>query len=249
MKRSLLITVLTLLLGTTAVHAETIHLSVAASMTDAFKEIVTTFTSINPQLKVQTNFASSGSLAKQINQGAPADIYVSANPKWMKFLLENKEIAPGTDHIFAYNKLVFTGLPTTKVTDLKQIVSLKRIALGSPKSVPAGQYAKQAMTAAGIYTQLAESKKLMMAKDVRQALMYADRGEVDGSFVYKTDALLARNAIILFTVPDDLYNRVSYPLALTVAGAQKPAAQVFYEFMNTSKVIDILSKYGFEPAQ
>ena len=115
--------------------------------------------------------------------------------------------------------------------------------------MPAGQYAKQALTAAGIYKKLAESKKLMMAKDVRQALMYADRGEVDGSFVYKTDALLARNAKILFTVPDDLYNRVSYPLALTVAGAKKPGAQILYEFINTSKAIDILSKYGFEPAQ
>lgn len=87
-----------------------------------------------------------------------------------------------------------------------------------------------------------------MAKDVRQALLYADRGEVDGSFVYRTDALLARSAKILFTVPEKLYNRVSYPLALTLSGAEKTEVSLFYDFMATTQVVEILKKYGFEPA-
>ncbi|MCI5133222.1 MAG: molybdate ABC transporter substrate-binding protein, partial [Candidatus Electrothrix sp. EH2] len=88
------------------VQAETVHLSAAASMTDALKEIITSFTNTHPEAQIRPNFASSGSLAKQIEQGAPADVYISANPKWMHYLLEKQLIAPKTDRIFAYNKLV-----------------------------------------------------------------------------------------------------------------------------------------------
>ncbi|MCI5182485.1 MAG: molybdate ABC transporter substrate-binding protein, partial [Candidatus Electrothrix sp. AW1] len=88
--------------------------------------------------------------------------------------------------------------------------------------------------------------KLVMAKDVRQALLYADRGEVDGAFVYQTDALLARNAEVLFTVPDDLYDRVAYPLGLTVAGIKKGAAKALYEYMSSPEAQAVLQKHGFE---
>lgn len=247
--RTLIITFFVLLVAASHLQAETVHISVAASMTDAFKEIISQFSKEQPEAKVLPNFASSGSLAKQINQGAPADFYVSANPKWMKFLIENKVIAEGTDRVFAYNKLVFVGASSTKATDLSALSTLTRIAIGSPKSVPAGQYAKEAMEAAGIYSNLEHNRQLVMAKDVRQALLYADRGEVAGAFVYRTDAMLAKNASILFTVPDNLYDRVAYPLALTAMGARKEVAKSFYDFMSTPAVITILKKYGFEPVQ
>ena len=86
-----------------------------------------------------------------------------------------------------------------------------------------------------------------MAKDVRQALIYADRGEVDGAFVYKTDALLTQKAQILFTVPQELYNRVAYPVALTITGTKNDQARAFYEYMKSPEAIAILTKYGFEP--
>jgi molybdate transport system substrate-binding protein len=84
-----------------------------------------------------------------------------------------------------------------------------------------------------------------MAKDVRQALIYADRGETDGSFVYKTDALLATSAIILFEVPQELYSRVSYPLALTVEGAARQGARDFYDFLTSAAGKAVVKKYGF----
>ena len=242
------LSLLFLLFGAISVQAETIYISVAASMTDAFNEIISDFTANHPGAKILPNFASSGSLAKQIDQGAPADLYVSANPKWMKFLVEKQMISTGTDHVFVYNQLVFVGFEQTKAKEMAQITELKRIAIGSPQSVPAGQYAKQAMETVGIYSELENTKKLVMAKDVRQALLYADRGEVDGSFVYRTDAMLAQNAKILFTVPDDLYNRVAYPLALTTVGAEKITAKEFYDFLLGEKATAILEKYGFEPA-
>ena len=229
------------------VQAQTINLSVAASMTDAFNAIIAGFAAQHPDAEFQPNFASSGSLAKQIEQGAPADLYVSANPKWMKYLVEKQMIAPGSERIFAYNKLVFIGEKKAIDMSLESLVGLERIALGSPQSVPAGQYARQAMEKAGIYTTLEQDKKLIMAKDVRQAMIYADRGEVDGAFVYKTDALLATNAKILFTVPDNLYDRVSYPMALTVTGAKNQLAKAFYAYLSSPETIAILTKYGFEP--
>lgn len=226
---------------------ETLNLSVAASMTDAFKEILNDFSGDRPAARMRPNYASSGSLAKQIEQGAPADIYVSANPKWMEYLAEKEMIAPGTEYVFAYNKLVFIGYKATAVNALTDLVALDRIALGSPQSVPAGQYARQAMERAGIYHELTRQRKLVMAKDVRQALIYADRGEVDGAFVYSTDAMLAAQAEVLFTVPDDLYDRVAYPLALTMSGADNDLAKAFYAYMKTTRVVDILRKHGFEP--
>ncbi len=247
MKAKILLTVLCCQFCTLAIaQAQNIHLSVAASMTDAFNMITAGFAAQHPEAKFQLNFASSGSLAKQIEQGAPADIYVSANPKWMKYLVEKQLIEPGSEQIFAYNKLVFVGEKKATDLHLESLVKLERIALGSPQSVPAGQYAKQAMERAGIYSTLEKDNKLIMAKDVRQALIYADRGEVDGAFVYKTDALLATNAQILFIVPDKLYDRVSYPMALTVAGAKNELVKTFYAFLSSPETVAILSKYGFE---
>ncbi|GAB6191827.1 molybdate ABC transporter substrate-binding protein [Desulfocastanea catecholica] len=232
-----------------SVQAQTVHLSVAASMTDAFNDIVAGFTAAHPNTEILPNFASSGSLAKQIEQGAPADIYVSANPKWMKYLVEKNLIATGTDRIFAYNQLVFVGAEKTQVSSLDNLGTLERIALGTPQSVPAGQYAKQAMEKAGINATLEQANKLVMTKDVRQALIYADRGEVDGAFVYRTDALLAKQAKILFIVPENLYDRVSYPVALTVEGAGNDSAKALYEYLKSPEAIAILTEYGFQAKQ
>ena len=247
MKLRMIFTVLLLQISSiVAVQAQTISLSVAASMTDAFSEIKKGFSTLYPGAEFQLNFGSSGSLAKQIEQGAPADIYVSANVKWMKYLVEKQMIEADTEHVFAYNKLVFIGEKKATDISLQSLVKLERIALGSPQSVPAGQYAKQAMEAAGIYATLVQDKKLILAKDVRQALLYADRGEVDGAFVYNTDALLATNAKILFTVPDSSYDRVSYPMGLTIAGAKNELAKAFYAYLGSPESVIILNKYGFE---
>ncbi len=232
-----------------SVQTETVYVSVAASMTDVFKELLDRFALLQPQVKIRPNFASSGSLAKQIEQGAPADIYISANPKWMRYLLEKDLIEPGSEHTFAYNNLVFISSSTTLDVDLARLNQLERIALGSPQSVPAGQYARQAMTAAGVYAPLEQARKLVMAKDVRQALLYADRGEVDGAFVYATDAALAKTARILFVVPEKLYDRISYPLALTREGADKNAARSFYDYMSSPEALEVLTYFGFKAAR
>ncbi len=241
--RSLLIALMLSLFLISPAAATDIRLSVAASMTDAFKELVTTYENRTQDVKLLVNFASSGALAKQIAQGAPADIYVSANPKWMNYLVEQKLIPADQVSTFAHNSLVFIAGKDAPIKKLDDITQLNSIAIGSPKSVPAGQYAEQALRAAGLYEKL--QAKLILSKDVRQALMYADRGETDGAFVYKTDALLAREAVILLEVPQSLYNEVTYPIAPTKEGLGKPQALAFLDFLKTDRACAILKKYGF----
>lgn len=228
--------------------AETVTLSVAASMTEAFTEIIALFSKDHPEVELAANFGSSGSLAKQIEQGAPADLYVSANPKWMAYLVQKGLIEPGSGRIFAHNQLVLVSTRSFTGLELGRLLELDRIALGTPQSVPAGQYAKQALEAQGIYRELERSNRLVFAKDVRQALLYADRGEVDGAFVYATDALLARQARTVLVVPEELYDRVSYPLGLTTTGGGKEAAWKFLSFMASDRAIGVLKTFGFQPA-
>jgi molybdate transport system substrate-binding protein len=232
-----------LLVAAAPAVAGPVRLSVAASLTDALKEIAALYTAAHPGVEVWPNFGASGALAKQIAQGAPADIFISANPKWMEYLVEQGRIAPGQTATLAYNTLVFVGRPGLQVAKLADLPGLQRIAMGSPKSVPAGQYAEQALKAAGLAEPLAG--KLVLAQDVRQALVYADRGETDGAFVYRTDALLAKEAKILFEVPRTLYDPVSYPLGLTQQGAGSLDAVGFFDFLTTPTARAVLLKYGF----
>lgn len=235
--------------GRSHVLAAELRLSVAASMTEVFKDLIADFSRAYPDVLILPNFGSSGGLARQIHLGAPADLYISANPKWMDFLIKQKKIDLATNKTFAYNRLVFIGPKTKRVSSLDEMTHLQRIGMGSPKSVPAGQYAQQALSKAGIYEQLLAAGKLVMAKDVRQALIYADRGETDGSFVYRTDALLARRAVIFFDVPQHFYEKIEYPVALTLEGADKPCAQNFYKYIFTSDAAAIVKKYGFVIAE
>ncbi|MDD3847435.1 MAG: molybdate ABC transporter substrate-binding protein [Syntrophorhabdaceae bacterium] len=223
--------------------AADLNLSVAASLKDAATELSDTFAKKNPGVSFQRNFGSSGSVAKQIENGAPSDLFLSANLKWMDYLKEKKLIDMRYIATFAFNEVVFVGKPELKISSLQDVVKLDRIAIGSPKSVPAGDYAAKALNKAGIEKQL--ESKLVMAKDVRECLMYADRGEVDGAFVYKTDALLAKNVKILFVVPQDLYPRVTYPAGLTVTGSKKTEAVAFYNYLQSAEAKKILAKYGF----
>ena len=220
-----------------------VSLSVAASLKDVINELSATYAKSNPHVKFLKNYGASGALAKQIENGAPADIFISANLEWMDYLKNKKMADAATVSAFAYNTLVFVGTTATTLS-LQELTRLDRIAIGSPKSVPAGEYAMEALKKAGLDKQL--EKKLVMAKDVRECLMYAERGEVDGAFVYRTDALQAKQARIHFTVPQNLYPRVTYPMALTVSGAKNSDAAIFLQFLRSNSAKVVLAKYGFD---
>lgn len=243
MWKQLLFSLLILLAALPAAAGE-IRLSVAVSLTDAIHEICVDYARAHPGTTCVGNFGGSGTLAKQIAAGAPADLFLSANPKWVDFLIGEKRVAPDTVRILAANALVFVG-PKGRASSLADLPKLKRIAIGSPRSVPAGEYAEEAMKKTGVYDTLAAEGKLVMAQDVRQALVYAERGEVDGAFVYRTDALLARGAVILFEVPKEFHTPVTYPMALTDSGRANPEAVSFFAFLQSPQARAILSRYGF----
>jgi molybdate transport system substrate-binding protein len=224
------------------VCAGEVNLFIAASLKEAINELTDNFAKRNPGVKFVKNYGASGALVKQIENGAPSDIFISANLEWMDYLRNKKLADVASIGTFTYNTLVFAGTPG-KASSMRDLVKLERIAIGSPKSVPAGEYAIEALKKAGLDRQL--DKKLVMAKDVRECLMYAERGEVDGAFVYKTDALQAKKAKILFTVPQEFYPKVTYPMTLTVAGAKNKDAAAFFAYLHGEEAKAALSKYGF----
>jgi len=220
-----------------------VNLSVAASLKEVINELADNFARQNADTKILKNYGSSGALAKQIENGAPADIFISANIEWMEYLQNRKLMHSVSIGIFTYNTLVFVGTADKKVSGLQDLHKLEKVAIGSPKSVPAGEYAMEALKKAGIEKQL--EQKLVMAKDVRECLMYAEWGEVDGAFVYKTDALQAKQARILFAVPEDLYPRVTYPMGMTLTGARNKDAEAFYKYLQSGYAKGVLDKFGF----
>ena len=231
-----------LFLFSTPVMAGDVNLSIAASLKEVINELSDGFAKKHPGVKFIKNYGASGQLAKQIESGAPSDIFISANIEWMEYVKNKKLADVASIGTFTYNTLVFAGTPG-KAASMQDLTKLERIAIGSPKSVPAGEYAMEAFKRAGLGRQL--EKKLIMAKDVRECLMYAERGEVDGGFVYQTDALQAKQAKILFTVPQGLYPRVTYPMSLTVAGAKSRDAAAFFAYLHGDEAQSVLAKYGF----
>jgi len=224
--------------------AADIHLSAAASLKEVLNELSDSFVRKNPGVRLFRNYGGSGALAKQIENGAPADLFISANPEWMEYLKSRSAVNERDSAVLAYNTLVFVGRPALKLYRLQDVVLLDRIAIGSPRSVPAGEYAVEAFRKAGLEKQL--EKKLVMAKDVREAMMYAERGEVDGAFVYRSDARqAARNTKLLFEVPQEFYPRVTYPMALTGSGSKKPEASALFRFLQSAEARDVLVRRGF----
>lgn len=243
LRKTALLILLSLCAASVSVAGE-IRLSVAASLTDTMQEICADYTKAHPGTTCIGNFGGSGTLAKQIAAGAPADIFISANPKWVDFLAGEKRVAADTARVLAGNALVFVG-PKGRASAMADLPGLRRIAIGSPKSVPAGQYAEEAMKKAAVYDLLVKKGRLVMTQDVRQALIYAERGETDGAFVYRTDALLAREVAILFEVPKEYHSAITYPMALTDAGQANPEAQAFFRYLGSAEAGKVLTKYGF----
>ena len=242
MKRITLLYVIFLIMTAPAMAGE-LNLSVAASLKEVINELTASYIAKHPATVFVKNFGSSGTLAGQIENGAPADLFIAANTEWMEYLKKKNLVDGSSEKTFSFNSLVFAGTTKKHVSSMNDLPVLEKIAIGSPKSVPAGEYAMAAITKADIATKL--EGKLVMAKDVRECLMYAEIGEVDGAFVYRTDALQAQKAKLLFVVPQKLYPRVVYPMALTVKAAQNSEAKTFEAYLQGAEAKSVLRKYGF----
>jgi molybdate transport system substrate-binding protein len=243
-----------------AASAQDITVSAAASLQNALRDIGTAWQAARPSARVHFNFAASGALLAQLAQGAPVDVFASADLDTMDRAQARGLIAAESRSNFAANELVLVS-PRARAASFKLLSDLarpevQRIAVGTPSGVPAGHYAQAALERAGLWAAL--TPKLVFAENVRQSLNYVSRAEVDAGFVYRTDALLDKDTVrIDFAVP--VAGGVLYPIARVAAGRNAqgapsaPSAQStktaddFIDFVKGAPGQAVLERHGFKP--
>lgn len=218
----------------------------AMSLTDALAEASQRFGEVQ-NVKVYCNFAGSSTLQRQIEKGAPADVFISASPKQIDALQRDGLIYEDARQAILSNRLVLvapvdSSLSMTDVGPLAQD-SIRRIAIGEPNSVPAGIYGREALTHLGVWT--AVQPKLIPSTDVRSTLAYVESGEVDVGIVYQTDAEFSKKVRIIYQFPESSHTPIVYPAAVLRDTGNKVLAEAFLEYLQTSEVTAIFEKYGF----
>jgi molybdate transport system substrate-binding protein len=227
-------------------QADTLIVSAASSLTNAFNEIGKAFEQAHPGTRVLLNYAASDTLLQQIAKGAPADVFASADQESMDKADTQNLIVSATRSNFARNTLVLTvpiesNVSLTSFQDLTR-PTIARIAIGKSETVPAGRYAKQALDAANLWGTLAE--KFIYTQSVRQALDYVNRAEVDAGFVYRTDAKIMGDKVkIAFEV--SLATPILYPIAVVEDSGQTKLAKEFISFVSSEAGQNILNSHGF----
>lgn len=234
---------------TTQVLAEGITIFAAASLTNALQSITTQYQQEH-QTEVTTSFASSSTLARQIEAGAPADLFMSADQKWMDYAQKNQSIDGKSRITLLSNSLVLIApkdspqqpLTIDEHTDWNRLLQGGSLAVGDPQHVPVGIYAKQALQKLGAWNILAD--KLAPAQDVRSGLVLVERGEVPLGIVYSSDALISPKVKVIGHFPQQVYPKVEYPLAI-VADHDSPAVRAFYQYLQEPQAAAIFKQYGF----
>lgn len=239
---------LLLMMTAGAAHAQDLTVSAAASLTDVFRKLGQQFESANPGSKVNFNFAASDVLLRQIIEGAPVDVFASADSKAMDGAAAANAIDAVSRTNFAGNRLVFvlpagSGLKPAALADLQQ-PQMRQIAISQPAAVPVGRYAKAVLDEAKLWSAL--ENKFIFTQNVRQSLDYIARGEVDGGFVYATDAALMRDKVrVAFEVATA--QPIVYPIAVTRRSGQARLARRFVDLVKSPAGQQMLAEFGFTP--
>jgi molybdate transport system substrate-binding protein len=234
----------------TAFAASPLLVFAAASTTNAIQKIDKAFTQ-KTGIPVTASFASSGTLAKQIVNGAPAGVFLSANVKWMNYLDQKGQLAPSTRGDLLRNRLVLVApvaSPLSKVkigpkSDVSKLLAGGWLAMGDPAHVPAGSYAKESLGKLGWWPKL--QGHLALAANVRAALLLVERGEANLGVVYATDARITNKVKVVGVFPAESHRPIVYPVAL-VKGQATPAAQSYLKFLRGPQAKAIFASYGFE---
>ena len=220
--------------------------SAAASVQDVMHDIQVAYADVAPEIVITYNFGASGSLAQQIIQGAPSDVFLSASDTWMTDLESQGQILADSRKDLLQNEIVLVA-PKDDATladfsDLSQ-ASIGKVAMGEPASVPAGQYAKDVLTTLNLFDGL--QPKLVFAKNVRQVLAYVETGNVDAGLVYGTDAQRSNRVQVVATAPANTHAPIIYPVAVVRGSDQTEAAQAFVDFLSSDTAIALFQGYGF----
>jgi molybdate transport system substrate-binding protein len=218
----------------------------AASLKEALEEINPLYRQANPGARQKFNFASSGALQLQIEQGAPVDVFISAAEKQMNALEKGGLILPETRTILLTNQLVLITAPESNLKTLQDLSNpeVKRIALGEPRSVPVGQYAEEVFTKEGLIDTL--RPKFVLGNNVRQVLQFVESGNAQAGIVYITDAKTTTKVKVAQTIPENLHTPIVYPVAVVKASKNPEAAKQFVQYLSSPAATKIfVEKYGF----
>ena len=220
----------------------------AASLTDALNEMIELYNKTQPNVKVNPSYGSSGALQTQIEEGAPADIFLSAAEKQMNALEEKGLIDKETRVPLLQNEVVLITPKNgeAKIKGFEDIANdtVKKIAIADPASVPVGQYSEEIFTKLGNWD--AVKAKMVMSQDVRNSLDWVANGEVDCGTVYKTDAFTEKDKVeIIASAPEGSHKPVEYPMAMVGEAATKAEAKDFYDFILSDDAKQIFEEYGF----
>lgn len=234
---------LILFLGCGQAPAAEMTVSAAASLTNAFAELKTAFEKAHPGLTVHTNFAASNPLLKQMQEGAPVDVFASADQETMDKAQKAGLIKPESRKNFVSNTVVLiVPAQGPRFEDLAGLRKARRIAVGSPESVPVGRYSRDALQSAGLWESLQPS--FIYGNSVRQVLDYVARGEVDAGIVYATDARQRADKVsVCLTLTG--HKPVTYPIAVATTGSNAATGQAFVDFALSPQGQAILASYGF----
>jgi molybdate transport system substrate-binding protein len=250
MIRFLVSVLFALAVGATTGHAEdkTVTVFAAASLKNALDDVDTAFTKQNG-VKVVVSYGASSALAKQIEQGAPADVFFSADLQWMDYGVQKKVIKDETRVNLLGNKLVLIAAKDAKIDnvtigpgfDLAKLAGDGRVATGDVRAVPVGLYAKAALERLGAWA--AVEPKMAMTENVRFALRLVAQGEAPLGIVYETDAKVEPNVKIVGVFPDNSHDPIIYPVAATVNA--KPDTTQYLAFLRSAVAKSIFEGYGF----
>jgi len=239
----------------TGIGAQSPHeitVSAAISLKNAFEDIAKVFQERNPGAKVLFNFGASGDLARQIEAGAPVDVFASAAQKDMDDIDGKGLVASNSRKNFAGNAVVLikpanSNIPISSIEDLKR-KEVGKIAIGNPKTVPAGRYAEEVLRHFNLQETL--KKKLIFSENVRQVLDYVARGEVDAGLVYSTDAMVRSKEVkVVMKVPEGSHQPVVYPIGVIKGTKEESLSKTFVDIVLSQNGQKILNKYGFIPAK
>ncbi|UOQ95554.1 molybdate ABC transporter substrate-binding protein [Halobacillus shinanisalinarum] len=223
-------------------------ISAASSLTDAMKEIKRSYESDHSDVSLTFNFAGSGKLAQQIQQGAPVDVFLSANQQWMDTLEQEQLIQEETRMNFTGNSIVLIAnqdrdFNFNSFADIK-LSGQEQLALGDPASVPAGMYTKEILQSVNKWDALKD--QMVYARNVRQVLTYVESGNAALGMVYASDALLSDQIKVLAKAEPSMHRPIIYPAAITADSSAKEEAQKFLDYLKTEEAQNILQSYGFE---
>jgi len=233
--------------GSRAAVAEELAVFAAASLTEALQEIAAVYEQQQPGLHLDFNFAASSSLARQIQEGAPADVFFSADEAKMDGLEKKGLLSSGTRRSLLSNSLVIvvhrdSRLSLRRPADLLD-AKFGHIALAEPQTVPAGIYAKEYLKKQGLWGKVID--KVVPTENVRAALAAVESGNVDAGIVYKTDASISKNVRVAYEVPAGEGPPISYPVAVLKDSRQIESAKRLVEFFESEAALAIFRRYGF----